>query len=223
MLVPILVSLFAIATGLFVSLRPKLVIELQRRFYEKINWRIEPISMPKEIRNTRIMGIFLVAITIITLIYLCFARHNPLFVPRSVFAADAKDRAFNDYINDATGGTSFEEPVALPDICDFRKCKDQDCLLEVFDKTILAQELQYVTIHYGLKGRDWDVTGFDRVESYVFNQDKFYDDLGIEIMATGKNKTLHFDITASCNQLNRKQFELSTWEMVPDRKGEIAH
>ncbi|MEK6563652.1 MAG: hypothetical protein AABZ65_01325 [Candidatus Omnitrophota bacterium] len=26
----------------------------------RINWRIEPVSMPKEIRNTKLMGVFLI-------------------------------------------------------------------------------------------------------------------------------------------------------------------
>jgi len=55
--------------GLFLFSKPGLTIELQRRFYEKINWRIEPISVPKEIRNTRIMGLFLVLISILTTAY----------------------------------------------------------------------------------------------------------------------------------------------------------
>jgi hypothetical protein len=57
--------------GLFVFLKPELTIEIQRKFYEKINWRIEPISMPKEIRNTKIMGMFLVAVAVVTMIFYC--------------------------------------------------------------------------------------------------------------------------------------------------------
>jgi len=57
-LVPI--SAGSVIVGLFLFIKPSLVIELQKKFYEKINWRIEPVSMPKEIRNTRIMGLFLV-------------------------------------------------------------------------------------------------------------------------------------------------------------------
>ncbi|MDI6606613.1 MAG: hypothetical protein QME65_05690, partial [Candidatus Omnitrophota bacterium] len=55
--------------GLFVFFKPNLTIEIQKKFYEKINWRIEPISMQKEIRNTKIMGGFLVIVAIITIIY----------------------------------------------------------------------------------------------------------------------------------------------------------
>jgi len=42
---------------------------MQKKFYAKINWRIEPISMQKEIRNTKIMGIFLVSLALATIIY----------------------------------------------------------------------------------------------------------------------------------------------------------
>ncbi|MDD4955701.1 MAG: hypothetical protein PHP17_06665, partial [Candidatus Omnitrophica bacterium] len=45
--------------GLFLAVKPFKAIELQKKFYAKINWNIEPISMEKEIRNTRIMGLFL--------------------------------------------------------------------------------------------------------------------------------------------------------------------
>ncbi|MFH1190815.1 MAG: hypothetical protein V1670_01280 [Candidatus Omnitrophota bacterium] len=65
------ICLAGIIIGLFVFYRAELTIEIQRKFYEKINWRIEPISMPKEIRNTKIMGIFLMFIAILTIIYYC--------------------------------------------------------------------------------------------------------------------------------------------------------
>ena len=55
--------------GLFVFFKPGLTIEIQRRFYEKLNWRIEPINMQKEIRNTKIMGAFLAIVAIATIIY----------------------------------------------------------------------------------------------------------------------------------------------------------
>jgi hypothetical protein len=57
-----------IIIGLFVFFKPILTIEIQKKFYEKINWRIEPISMQKEIRNTKIMGILLLAVAIVTAI-----------------------------------------------------------------------------------------------------------------------------------------------------------
>lgn len=65
----ILISVVGIIVGLFVFFKPELTIEIQKRFYARINWRIEPISMPKEIRNTRIMGILLVTVAVATIIY----------------------------------------------------------------------------------------------------------------------------------------------------------
>lgn len=60
--------------GLFVALRPQKTIEIQQKFYAKINWRIEPISMPKEIRNTRLMGLFLVVLSIAVAILTLISR-----------------------------------------------------------------------------------------------------------------------------------------------------
>ena len=67
----VLISVVSIIIGLFVFFKPDMTIEIQRRFYEKINWRIEPISMQKEIRNTKIMGILLIAVAIVTIMYHC--------------------------------------------------------------------------------------------------------------------------------------------------------
>lgn len=66
---PILISAIGIIIGLFIFFKPELMIEIQKKFYARINWRIEPISMQKEIRNTQIMGIFLVVVAIVTIIY----------------------------------------------------------------------------------------------------------------------------------------------------------
>ena len=70
----LLVSIISIAIGLFLIFKPSSVIELQRRCYELINWRIEPISMQKEIRNTKLMGLLLIIIVSLTLLYLLFRR-----------------------------------------------------------------------------------------------------------------------------------------------------
>ena len=68
--ISILSYLLGITVGLVMFLRPGAVIEFQRKFYTKINWRVEPISMPKEIRNTKLMGLSLVLITLLTIIYI---------------------------------------------------------------------------------------------------------------------------------------------------------
>jgi len=65
----ILFSLIALVAGAFMVINPRLAIEAQRRFYCRINWNIEPISMPKEIRNTRAMGWFLITLSVTTLFF----------------------------------------------------------------------------------------------------------------------------------------------------------
>lgn len=68
----ILFSLVSLAAGIFLARKPQAAIEIQKRFYAGINWRIEPISMPKEIRNTRLMGALLIALSL-TMLCLIFA------------------------------------------------------------------------------------------------------------------------------------------------------
>ena len=76
MIMPFLVAYNAISCvlsasiGLFLIMRPHIMIELQRQFYARINWRIEPISLEKELRNTRVMGAVLIALSAIALFYL---------------------------------------------------------------------------------------------------------------------------------------------------------
>ena len=53
------ISLVSFTFGLLLYTQPLRMFEIQRRFYAKINWRIEPISIEKEIRNTKAMGVFL--------------------------------------------------------------------------------------------------------------------------------------------------------------------
>ncbi|MDP1853956.1 MAG: hypothetical protein Q8L26_07155 [Candidatus Omnitrophota bacterium] len=66
----LLFCLVGISTGLFIYFNPVLAIEIQRRFYAKINWTITPVSMPKEIRNTKFMGMFLVIISALSPVYI---------------------------------------------------------------------------------------------------------------------------------------------------------
>jgi len=58
------IFLASIGLGLFLILRPAQAIEFQKRFYFKINWRMEPVNMAIEIRNTRIMGFMLMGVAI---------------------------------------------------------------------------------------------------------------------------------------------------------------
>ncbi len=64
-----LAALIALMVGSYIYLNPELVIVLQKKFYALINWRMEPISIPKEIRNTKLMGAFLIVFTLMCAIY----------------------------------------------------------------------------------------------------------------------------------------------------------
>ena len=64
---------FSFFIGIFLIFKPGLAIEIQRRFYAKINWKFEPISMLKEVRNTRIMGLILVAAALAAVVFLILA------------------------------------------------------------------------------------------------------------------------------------------------------
>lgn len=62
--------LLACSNGLICFFNPSLAIKLQQKFYEKINWRMEPINLNKELRNTRIMGIMSLVIAALLIINL---------------------------------------------------------------------------------------------------------------------------------------------------------
>lgn len=76
MAIPLLfvVSLPCLLFGLFLCCRPILAIEVQKKFYAKINWRMEPIDLPKEIRNTKIMGCSLVIFVLAVVLFQIFFR-----------------------------------------------------------------------------------------------------------------------------------------------------
>lgn len=52
----------AMFLGFFLYLRPADAIDAQKRFYARINWRIEPVNFEREMRNTRIMGLLLLVL-----------------------------------------------------------------------------------------------------------------------------------------------------------------
>jgi len=60
--------LFCLLLGVFLFFRAAQAIELQRRFYLSINWRMEPISMERELHVTRFMGIILIALVMVVLV-----------------------------------------------------------------------------------------------------------------------------------------------------------
>ncbi len=72
--ISILIYLAGMSVGLAMFLRPAAFIDLQIKFYRKINWRMEPVSMPKEIRNTRLMGLLLVVAVPLAIVCILILR-----------------------------------------------------------------------------------------------------------------------------------------------------
>ena len=64
-----IVALLSFLFGLFIFLNPQRTFAWQKSFYALINWRIEPISLSKEIRNTKLMGLFLIGFVLVACFY----------------------------------------------------------------------------------------------------------------------------------------------------------
>ena len=62
-------NIFFLFIGRFIFLYPGKTMEYQKKFYEKINWKIEPISIRKGLHNTRVMGLLIFILTLISIIY----------------------------------------------------------------------------------------------------------------------------------------------------------
>ncbi|MFH1889163.1 MAG: hypothetical protein ABH806_03640 [Candidatus Omnitrophota bacterium] len=115
---------------------------------------------------------------------------------------DARSEDFVDFINKDTDGSWFDQAILLGNECDFSGCKTGACARRIFNDTIFRQECEYVSSQYGLRGREWDVSGETVVDVNMFSDQRYYDDLGIQIFGTGENKVLHFEVTSSVNALN---------------------
>lgn len=72
--VQLMIVIIAIAFGALVAWKPKKVIDMQIALYRPFNWKIEPISMKKEIRNTRIMGFAVLILGVLSLAFLIFGK-----------------------------------------------------------------------------------------------------------------------------------------------------
>jgi hypothetical protein len=64
------IVVIAIAFGGLIAWKPKKIIDMQIALYQPFNWKIEPISMEKEIRNTRIMGLAVLVLGILSLSFI---------------------------------------------------------------------------------------------------------------------------------------------------------
>jgi hypothetical protein len=113
-------------------------------------------------------------------------------------------KELDEYLNDTDNGSDFDQAVMLADTCDYTKCQSDECVVDVFKKTVFEEECAYVTKHFGKIKEDWDVVGFDAIEAQVFLEDKYYDDLGIEVFATGEKKVIRFNITSPIDGLKKK-------------------
>ena len=56
--------------GALIAWKPKKVIDIQIALYRLFNWKIEPVSMEKEIKNTRVMGLVVLILGASSLIYI---------------------------------------------------------------------------------------------------------------------------------------------------------
>lgn len=70
--ISIILIIIGIFVGLFVFFYPVSVMRMQVKFYEKINWRIEPISLQKEFTRTKYTGLYLVGLCLLASVYICF-------------------------------------------------------------------------------------------------------------------------------------------------------
>ncbi len=70
--ISMLLAAVGIIVGLAMFFKTASLIEMQIKFYAKINWHMKPISMPKEIKNTKFMGLVLVTFCLLAIIYVKF-------------------------------------------------------------------------------------------------------------------------------------------------------
>jgi|GEM_PF-586355 len=68
------ISVIAIIFSALVAWKPKKTIDIQIAIYRPFNWKIEPISMEKEIRNTRIIGMAVLILGVISLVCVLLTR-----------------------------------------------------------------------------------------------------------------------------------------------------
>ena len=63
------VVVIAMAFGALIAWKPRKTIDIQIALYRPFNWKLEPISWEKEIRNTRTMGLIVLIAGIFTFVY----------------------------------------------------------------------------------------------------------------------------------------------------------
>lgn len=68
--VQLAIAAVVMALGLAIAWKPKKFIDAEIAVYRLINWKMEPVSMEKEVRNTRIMGLVLFIFGIAGFVYI---------------------------------------------------------------------------------------------------------------------------------------------------------
>lgn len=69
----LIIAAISALIGFFCLKYPAKIINFQQNFYARINWRIEPISMEREIKNTKNMGVFMLVCGILSLFLILFS------------------------------------------------------------------------------------------------------------------------------------------------------
>lgn len=60
------ISCLGFALGILSVVRPSRSIRLYQQIMERFNWKVAPIDLAREIRNTRILGLVLTALSFAT-------------------------------------------------------------------------------------------------------------------------------------------------------------
>lgn len=59
------ISCLGLALGLLSAVRPQRSIGLYQWIMERFNWKVAPIDLSREVRNTRVLGAVLVALSLV--------------------------------------------------------------------------------------------------------------------------------------------------------------
>lgn len=68
------IGCLGLAVGILSIIRPNQSIGLYQWIMERFNWKVAPIDLPREVRNTRVLGAALAALSLIVFfrVFSCF-------------------------------------------------------------------------------------------------------------------------------------------------------
>lgn len=73
LILELIVAVNSFLIGIFCVYKPERAINMEQEFYRWLNWETRPISMKNEVRNTVIMGILLVMLSLVIAYYVVCA------------------------------------------------------------------------------------------------------------------------------------------------------